>query len=68
MKLFSAIIVVVFLIAPRWKGFLSWQKNHPIAEFSGVQPWDTADAEELDSGDTRPADKNITKRTRRKGL
>lgn len=68
MKLLSAIIVVVFLIAPRWKGFLSWQKNHPIAEFSGVQPWDTADAEELDSGDTRPADKNITKRTRRKGL
>lgn len=65
MKLLSALIVIVFLIAPRAKVFTNFKKNQPIAEFSGVQPWDTGDAEEIDSGDTRPADKNVTRRVRR---
>ena len=67
MKLLSAIIVVIFLIAPRAKSLNKLRKNVPTAEFSGVQPWDTADAEESDSGDTRPADKHVTRRQRRKG-
>ncbi|MCI6583935.1 MAG: ABC transporter permease [Mobiluncus porci] len=67
MKLLSAVIVVIALIAPRWKNFRLFKSNDPKAEFGEVQPWDMADAEELDSGDTRPADKNLTKRTKRKG-
>ncbi|MCI7551825.1 MAG: ABC transporter permease [Actinomycetaceae bacterium] len=67
MKLLSAIIVVVALVAPRWNVFKNFKSRQPKAEFSNVQPWDTADAEDLDSGDTRPADKGVVHRTRRKG-
>ena len=65
MKLLSALIVIVALLAPRMKHFTHIRSNNPAAEFSSVQPWDTADAEELDSGDTRPADKQVTRRVRR---
>lgn len=66
MKLLSAVIVVIALLAPRWKNFRAFRSAQPKAEFSSVQPWDTPDAEELDSGDTRPAVRNLTKKTRRK--
>ncbi|MDP9800934.1 putative ABC transport system permease protein [Arcanobacterium wilhelmae] len=68
MKLLSALIVVVALLAPRSKAFMSVRKsNQPKSEFSSVQPWDTADAEELDSGDTRPASKQVTSPQRKGG-
>lgn len=67
MKLLSAVIVVIFLIVPRWKNFRLFKSNDPKAEFSSVQPWDTANPEEIDSRDTRPAIGGLTKRMKRKG-
>ncbi|MDD7464890.1 MAG: ABC transporter permease [Actinomycetaceae bacterium] len=65
MKLLSALIVMVALIAPRARGFSRLKRNQPKAEFSSVQPWDTPDPEELDSGDTRPAERNVARRQRK---
>lgn len=66
MKLLSALIVIVALLAPRWKAFELFKSSQSKAEFGAVQPWDTPDAEELDSGDTRPPDRAVAHRVRRK--
>ena len=54
MKLLSALIVIIALLAPRWKTFHFFKTRQPHSEFGKTQPWDSPDAEDLDSGDTRP--------------
>ncbi|MDY2941383.1 MAG: ABC transporter permease [Varibaculum sp.] len=67
MKLLSAVIVVIALLAPRWN-FLKHirNRNQAHAEFTDTEPWNEASAEVNDSGDSRPADRNVTRRLGRK--
>lgn len=65
MKLLSAIIVVVALLLPRWDVFNSVRNRSREKQFV-VEPWDTPDPEELDSGDARPPSQGVTKKAVRK--
>ncbi|MDD7384796.1 MAG: ABC transporter permease [Actinomycetaceae bacterium] len=67
MKLLSALIVILALLIPRWNFMTKIKARHASAEFSTV-PFDTPDAEALDSGDTRPPVTRYAKRTRRKAV
>lgn len=65
MKLLSAVIVILALILPRWDVFSRIRNRTRTSQFS-VEPWDTPDPEELDSGDARPPSRGVTKRARGK--
>ena len=63
MKLLSALIVVAALVTPRWDVL---NRARSRGRQFVVEPWDTPDPEELDSGDARPPSTGVTKRTGRK--
>lgn len=65
MKLLSAVIVVTALLLPRWDVFNSVRNRSREKQFV-VEPWDTPDPEELDSGDARPPSQGVTKKAVRK--
>ena len=65
MKLLSALIVVAALLLPRWEVFNRLRVRTREKQFV-VEPWDTPDPEELDSGDSRPPSQGVTRKVRRK--
>ncbi|NLH68664.1 MAG: ABC transporter permease [Brooklawnia sp.] len=65
MKLLSALIVIVALLLPRWDVFNRVRARSRERQFV-VEPWDTPDPEELDSGDARPPSQGVTKKAGRK--
>ena len=65
MKLLSALIVIVALLLPRWDVFNRIRARSREKQFV-VEPWDTPDPEELDSGDARPPSQGVTKKAGRK--
>ena len=64
MKLLSALIVIVALLLPRWDVFNRVRARSREKQFV-VEPWDTPDPEELDSGDARPPSQGVTKKAGR---
>ncbi len=61
MKLLSAIIVITALLLPRWDVFNRVRARTREKQFV-VEPWDTPEPEELDSGDARPPSQGVTKK------
>lgn len=62
MKLLSAVIVILALVLPRSE-VLARMRTRKKEEV-GVEPYEMPDAEDLDSGDTRPPSKGFTKTAR----
>lgn len=65
MKLLSAVIVILALVLPRWDVFNRIRANSRDKQFV-VEPWDTPDPEELDSGDARPPSHGVTRKAEHK--
>ncbi|MGI5950691.1 MAG: ABC transporter permease [Brooklawnia sp.] len=65
MKLLSAVIVILALVLPRWDVFNQIRNRTREKQFV-VEPWDTPDPEELDSGDARPPSQGVTRKAGRR--
>ena len=64
MKLLSALIVIIALLLPRWEVFNRFRARSRSRQFV-VEPWETPDPEELDSGDARPPSTGVTRKAGR---